>query len=142
MTHLSGWAVLQLSAEADDLEGDDVGRLLARWFDAEVRIVEGYALVRQPRATRLAIEHQRLVERLLRLANGDVVVLSDAEVRRLTRGRFRRGASVQILSGPLEGMTGRVTSAHGDRLEVRVTLRSTHVLVPLTASQVAYAPKG
>lgn len=141
MTNIQGWAVLQLSSEADELASDEVCRALSRWFDAEVHVVEGYALVRRPRSTRLAFEHHRLVERLLRLTSGDVVVLSDAEVRKLIRSRYRRGVSVRILSGPLEGMTGRVASAYGERLEVRVTLRSTRVLVPLSASQVTRAAK-
>lgn len=133
------WAVIQLSPESEGVNADVLVATLRGWYSADVRVTEGYALVRHAEARRLNAEH-RFVDGPMRLAGGALYTLSDLEVARLTRGRpVRRGLVVRILTGPYRGLTGRIEKVKAEEVSVRVVLRSVQPLVTVPRDKVEHA---
>jgi transcription antitermination factor NusG len=129
------WVVMRLVEDGHDVE--KLTHVLRAWFGVEVHIFEGYALVsnESQRLHRLP----RQVDRAMRLPNGALLQISDAEKKRLMRGHpIQRGELVTIEEGPFRGMQGRIVSVREHQVSVRVRLRSVRpiVTVPITGVKV------
>lgn len=128
------WQLFRISENSACSSAQLVARLSA-WFGTDVRLFEGYALVRTDmRRTDTPPDLEGPV-----MMSGRPVEVSGKEVERLLQGLpVRRGETIRIKTGDFRGLRARVEHVSTKSVSVRVRLRSIQPLLILPREGVAY----